>query len=71
MKDNTRKDWWAVLQMKSRSTIDAPEEEPPFQEDENENPPNLTDIDIKDDVDSISNQVHDGGCGQRRGRERI
>jgi len=61
MKDNTRKDWWAVLKMKSRPTIDAPEEGPPFQVDENENPPSLTDIDMEDDVDCISNQVHDAG----------
>jgi len=38
MKDNSRKDWWAVLKMKPRSIIDAPEEDTPFQIDENDNP---------------------------------
>jgi len=46
-----RKDWWAVLKMKSRPTIDAPEEAPPFQADENENPSALLELDIEDNVE--------------------
>jgi len=45
--------------MKSRLTIDAPEEEPPFQADENENPPDLLDLDIKDNVDIENEQIND------------
>ena len=51
MKDNSKKDWWAVLRMKPRSIIDAPEEDAPFQIDENKNPPNLVNIDLDEDVD--------------------
>jgi len=54
-----RKDWRTVLKMKSRPTIDASEEELPFQADENDNPPNLLDIDIKDNVDIGNEQVDD------------
>jgi len=43
-----RKDWWAVLKMKSRPTIDAPEEAPPFQADENENIPTVLEVDIEE-----------------------
>ena len=53
MKDNSKKDWWEVLKMKSRSIIDAPEEETPFQIEENDNPPNLGDINMDDDVEIV------------------
>ena len=54
-----RKDWRTVLKMKSRPIIDASKEELPFQADENDNPPNLLDIDIKDNVDIGNEQVDD------------
>jgi len=59
MKDNSKKDWWAVLKMKPRSIIDAPEEDTPFQIDENDNPPNLVDIDVEDDVDIDPEEEND------------
>jgi len=34
------------MKMKPRATADAPEEDIPFQVDENENPPELEDINI-------------------------
>jgi len=48
-------------EMKSKPTINAPEEEPPFQVDENDNPPDLVDINIEDDIYIVAKQVHDGG----------
>ena len=59
MKDNSKKDWWAVLKMKPRSIIDALEEDTPFQIDENDNPPNFGDIDIDDDVDIVQEEEND------------
>ena len=41
-----KKDWWAEIQMKPRATIDSLEEDIPLQVDENDNPPELEDIDI-------------------------
>jgi len=59
MKDNSKKDWWAVLKMKPRSIIDVPEEDTPFQIDGNDNPPNLGDIDVDDDVDIVQDEEND------------
>jgi len=45
--------------MKPRSIIDAPEEDAPFQIDENDNPPNVGDINIDDDVDFVQEEEND------------
>jgi len=47
------------LKMKSRPTIDASEEEPPFQANENENPLDLLDLDIEDNGDVENEQIND------------
>ena len=59
MKGNSKKDWSTVLKMKPRSIIDAPKEETPFQIDENDNPINLGDIDIDDDVEIVPEEKND------------
>jgi len=45
--------------MKSRPIIDAPEEEPQFQADGNDYPPDLLDIEIKDNVDIGNEHIND------------
>ena len=63
MKDNSKKDWWAVLKMKARSIIDAPEEDSPFQIDEHDDTPTLGDVDVDDDVEIVQeeeNHTDDG-----------
>jgi len=47
--------------MKPRSIIDALEEETPFQIEENDNPPNLGDIDMDDDVEIVPEDENDTG----------
>jgi len=59
MKDNTKKDWWAVLKMKARPIIDAPEEDTPFQVDENDNTPNLADVDVDVDVPLVAQEENE------------
>ena len=64
MKDNTKKDWWAVLRMKARPIVDAPEEDTPFQVDENDNTPNLADDDVDEEVPIVEedeNETDDNG----------
>ena len=48
-----------VLKMKPRPIINAPENEISFQIDENDNPPNLVDIDVEDDVDIDPEEEND------------
>jgi len=47
--------------MKSALTIDALKQQPLFQVNENDNPPNLADIDIEDDVEIVAQQDNDTG----------
>ena len=49
-----RKDWWPVIKMKPRATIDSPEEDIPLQVDENDNPPELKDIDIDQEGETVA-----------------
>lgn len=54
--DSNKKDWWAVLKMRPRPVIDAPEDDIPFQVEENEDPPSLGDMDIADDAEIVQEQ---------------
>ena len=46
---NDKKDWWAVFKVKPRSTINACVEDVAFQEDVNDNPPALSEVDLEEE----------------------
>ena len=56
---NDRNQWWAVLKMKPRATIDSQMDDiAPFQEENNNNPPTLSHLDVDEDI-SINDDVPD------------
>ncbi|KAJ8421735.1 hypothetical protein Cgig2_008551 [Carnegiea gigantea] len=46
---NDKKAWWAVFKVKPRSTIDTSIEDIAFQEDVNDNPPTLSEVDLEEE----------------------
>ena len=56
---NDRIQWWAVLKMKPRAMIDSQMDDiAPFQEENNNNPPTLSHLDIDEDI-SINDDLAD------------
>lgn len=47
---NDRNHWWAVFNIKPRATVEAQLDETPFQEDYNDNPSTLADLDINEEA---------------------
>jgi len=50
------------MKMKPRATIDAPEEDNPFQVDENDNPPELEDIDVDQEGENVVDRHDELEC---------
>ena len=55
---NDRNQWWAVLKMKPRATIDSQMDDiAPFQEENNDNPPTLSHLDMVEDESIEGNEL--------------